>query len=145
MPIQTGLIAGDIRSGRKALSFAGAPVNAIPISYGKNFEYSQIPNEYVYSAKTVGLAAGASVVVHPGSATGFMLNMFSLMLSGTTEIQLLNGATVMLFFFAQVATLYTLSFMPQGLPGPNDGQQWTVKNQGAAACDFYINFYGCAF
>lgn len=145
MGIQVGLTASEIRNGKLSNNYYGAPVNNVQYSLSPNFLYAQVANEEHYAAKTAGLAVGSSITIFAGAPLGFLLNMLLVRVSATTEIQLINGATVLLDDLAVTNVLCPYDFKPQGLVMPEVGNPLTLKNVAGAAADFYVSAYWCRF
>lgn len=145
MGIQTGLAPTEIRNGRNTRSFNGAPVNAVLYFLSENHQYIAVPNEERYSALTAGLAVGASITIFAGAGFGFQLNKVVFRLSASTEVQLLNGATVLYDDKPVANEKVDLDWEPQGLIIPNDGTALTFKNVLGAVTDVYMNAYWCRY
>lgn len=145
MGVQTGLTASEIRNGQLPNNFYGAPVNNVPYSLTPNGLVANVSNAEVYSAKTAGLAVGASITIFAGSPLGFCLNYVRFRLSASTEIQILNGATALYDDKPNASEGVWISWLPQGLLSLELGNPITFKNVAGAVTDVYLNAYWCRF
>lgn len=89
------------------------------------------------------LNAGASQILVPAIAGKyFVINMIHLIASTATEVQILNGASILFDYLTVAFSAVGLNFQPNGLWAQNINTAISVKNNGGAASAITCHIYG---